>query len=306
MCTNPAQSLPAAKRYRSAMEKCFLVVAEVVEDSETAKLANVLLPAALWVEKEGVYGQGERRYQLIEKLLEPPGQCRSDLQILVDFAERLGHGELIKAHTPEQVWDEYREFSKASYYDFAGMTRNRLRQEHGLLWPCPTETHPGTPRRYVEGVDPFVSPGAGIEFYGNPDKKAVVYLRPYVPSPEQATKEYPLILTTGRVLEQWHTGTMTDRISELAKTSGLAKIELNEQDARALKIASGDMIEVSSKYGAVRGTANVTDGPRRGVAFASFWDVRLLINKAVADNVDAISKEPEFKVTAVRVRKAEA
>jgi nitrate reductase NapA len=306
MCTNPAQSLPAAMRYRAAMEKCFLVVAEVVQDSETAKLANVLLPAALWVEKEGVYGQGERRYQLIEKLLEPPGECRSDLQILVDLADRLEHGELIKARTPEQVWDEYRQFSASSYYNFAGMTRARLRREHGLLWPCPTESHPGTPRRYVEGIDPFVSSGAGMEFYGNSDKKAVVYLRPYVPSPEQPSKEYPLLLTTGRVLEQWHTGTMTDRITELAKTSGVAKIELNEQDAYELKIAEGDRVEVGSKFGAVRGTASVTDGPRRGVVFASFWDVRLLVNQVVADNVDATSKEPEFKVTAVRVRRVEA
>jgi nitrate reductase NapA len=306
MCTNPGQSLPAAKRYRSAMEKCFLAVADVVEDSETAKLANVLLPAALWVEKEGVYGQGERRYQLLEKLLEPPGQCRSDLQILVDLADRLGHGELIKARTPEQVWDEYRQFSAKSYYNFAGMTRARLRQEHGLLWPCPTESHPGTPRRYVEGVDPFVTAGTGMEFYGNPDKKAVVYLRPYVKSPEQPSKEYPLLLTTGRVLEQWHTGTMTDRIAELAKTSGRAKIELNEQDAYALKISAGDSVEVASKFGTIRGTASVTDGPRRGVVFASFWDVRLLINQVVADHVDAASREPEFKVTAVRVRKVEA
>jgi nitrate reductase NapA len=306
MCTNPAQSLPAAMRYRAAMEKCFLVVAEVVEDSETAKLANVLLPAALWVEKEGVYGQGERRYQLIEKLLEPPGQCRSDLQILVDLADRLGHGELIKARTPEQVWDEYRQFSTRSYYNFAGMTRARLRQEHGLLWPCPTESHPGTPRRYVEGSDPFVSSGAGMEFYGNPDRKAIIFLRPYVPSPEQPSKEYPLLLTTGRVLEQWHTGTMTDRIAELAKTSGLAKIELNEQDAHDLKLGAGDTVEVASKFGTVRGTASVTNGPRRGVVFASFWDVRLLVNQVVADNVDATSKEPEFKVTAVRVRKVEA
>jgi nitrate reductase NapA len=306
MCTNPAQSLPAARRYREAMEKCFLAVAEVVEDSETAKLANVLLPAALWVEKEGVYGQGERRYQLIEKLLEPPGQCRSDLQILVDLADRLGHGRLIKTRTPERVWDEYRTFSASSYYNFAGMTRERLRQEHGLLWPCPSESHPGTPRRYVEGIDPFVSSGAGMEFYGNPDKKAIIFLRAYVPSPEQTSKEYPLLLTTGRVLEQWHTGTMTDRIAELAKTSGLAKIELNEQDAYELKIVPGDTVEVASKFGAVRGTASVTNGPRRGVVFASFWDVRLLINQVVADHFDAVSKEPEFKVTAVRVRKVEA
>jgi nitrate reductase NapA len=306
MCTNPAQSLPAAKRYRSAMEKCFLAVAEIVEDSETAKLASVLLPAALWVEKEGVLGQGERRYQLVEKLLEPPGECRSDLHMLVDLADRLGHGELIKARTPEQVWDEYRQFSASSYYNFAGMTRDRLRQEHGLLWPCPTESHPGTPRRYVEGVDPFVSAGAGMEFYGNPDKRAIVYLRSYVPSPEQPSGDYPLLLTTGRVLEQWHTGTMTGRIAELAKTSGLATIELNEQDAWERKIATGSTVEVVSKYGTVRGKASVTDGPRRGVVFASFWDVRLLINQVVADNVDAASKEPEYKVTAVQVRKVEA
>jgi nitrate reductase NapA len=305
MCTNPAQSLPSAQRYRTAMKKCFVAVAEVVEDSETAQLADVLLPAALWVEKEGVYGQGERRYQLLEKLLEPPGQCRSDLEILVDLADRLGHGELIKARTPAQVWDEYRQFSAHSYYNFAGMTRERLRQEHGLLWPCPTEDHPGTPRRYVEGVDPFVTAGTGMEFYGNADKKAVVYLRSYVPSPEQPSQEYPLLLTTGRVLEQWHTGTMTGRIAELARTSGLATIELNEQDAWPLKIAAGDTVEVVSKFGTVRGKASVTDGPRRGVVFASFWDVRLLINRVVADHVDAASKEPEFKVTAVRVRKVE-
>ena len=96
------------------MEKCFLAVAEIFEDSETAQLADVLLPAALWVEKEGVYGQGERRYQLAEKLLDPPGQCRSDLHILVDLADRLGHGALIKARTPEEVWDEWRQFSASS------------------------------------------------------------------------------------------------------------------------------------------------------------------------------------------------
>jgi nitrate reductase NapA len=303
MCTNPAQSMPAAERYRAAMRKCFLVVAEVVEDSETAKLADVLLPAALWVEKEGVYGQGERRYQLIEKLLDPPGQARSDLAILVDLAERLGHGDLIKARTPDEVWDEYRLLSAKSLYNFAGMTRDRLRSERGLLWPCPTEDHPGTPRRYVEGSDPFVKPGQGVDFYGNKDGRAVVYLRPYVPSPEKTSAEFPLLLTTGRVLEQWHTATMTGRIADLARASGAAAVELNDQDAFGLAVKDGDAVEVTSRYGTIRGTARVTSSPRRGVVFASFWDVRLLINKVVSDHVDPTSKEPEFKVTAVRVRK---
>src|SRR5205085_2263739 len=111
---------------------------------------------------EGVLGQGERRYQLVEQLLDPPGECRSDLQILVDLADRLGHGELIKARAPDEVWDEWRKFSAHSSYNFRGMTRERLKKERGLQWPCPDENHPGTPRRYVEGSDPFVTKGAGI------------------------------------------------------------------------------------------------------------------------------------------------
>src|SRR6185312_5759868 len=126
MCTNPAQSLPNAGRYRKAMEKSFLAVAEAFEGSETAKLADVLLPAALWVEKEGVLGQTERRYQLVEKLMEPAGEARSDLRILVDLAERLGHGKLISARTPEAVWDEWRKMSASSKYNFEGITYARL------------------------------------------------------------------------------------------------------------------------------------------------------------------------------------
>src|SRR6185503_17379426 len=108
MCTNPGQSMPAADRCRAAMDKCFLVEAEAFADSETAQVADVLLPAALWIEKEGVFGQGERRYQLVEKLIDPPGQARSDLEILVDLAGRLGHGDLIKSRTSAEVWDEWR------------------------------------------------------------------------------------------------------------------------------------------------------------------------------------------------------
>jgi nitrate reductase NapA len=146
-------------------------------------------------------GQGERRYQLTEKLLDPPGQARSDLHILVDLADRLGHGALIKARTPKDVWDEWRQFSASSLYNFQGMTYERLKQARGLQWPCPDEHHPGTVRRYVEGDDPFVTKGSGIEFYGQPDKKAVVFLRPYIPSPERTSEAFPFYLTTGRVLE---------------------------------------------------------------------------------------------------------
>lgn len=303
MCTNPGQSLPAAERYQAAMEKCFLVVAEICEDSETAQRADVLLPAALWVEKEGVLGQGERRYQLVEKLIDPPGDCRSDLQILCGLADKMGYGDLIKARTPQDVWDEWRQFSAASQYNFSGMTYERLRTERGIQWPCPTESHPGTPRRYVEGVDPFVPAGKGIYFYGQKDGRAVILLQKYQPSPEKPTTEYPYILTTVRILEQWHTGTMTGRIPELQKASGDARIELNEQDAAELNVGVGDTVELTSRYGTIRGSAVVSDSPRRGVLVAPFYDVKLLINRVVSDHVDPSSKEPEFKITAVAVRK---
>lgn len=306
MCTNPGASLPAAARYQAAMEKCFTVVSDVVEDSETQRHAQVVLPAALWIEKQGVTGQGERRYQLTPKLLDPPGQARSDLQILVDLAVRLQHDKLITARTPQAVWDEWREVSSHSLYNFKGITYERLAKERGLQWPCPTEDHPGTAHRYVEGEDPFVTKGAGIEFYGNHDKKAVVYLRPYVSSPEKTSAAYPLYLTTGRVLEQFHTGTMTDRIAELHQATGDAMFDLNPQDARRLGVQSGDRIEVTSKYGSVMGRARTTEVSRLGVVFAAFYDAKLLVNRGVADNYDPTSKQPEYKVTAVSVRKVTA
>jgi nitrate reductase NapA len=306
MCTNPGASLPAAARYQAAMEKCFTVVADVVEDSESQRHAQVVLPAALWIEKEGVTGQGERRYQFTPKLLNPPGEARSDLAILVDLADRLGHGTLISARTPRAVWDEWREVSTHSLYNFKGITYDRLAEERGLQWPCPSEDHPGTARRYVEGDDPFVSRGAGIEFYGNHDKKAVVFLRPYVPSPEKATPEYPLYITTGRVLEQFHTGTMTDRITELHEAAGDAMFELHPEDARKLGVQAGDPVEVRTRYGTITGKARVTERSRLGVVFAAFYDAKLLVNRVVADTFDPVSKEPEFKVTAASLRKVTA
>lgn len=306
MCTNPGQSMPNSAPVVAGMEKCFTVVSEVVADSETAKAASVLLPAALWVEKQGVVGQGERRYQLVDKLLDAPGECRSDLWILTELARRLGHGELIKAKAPQEVWDEWRHFSAGSAYNFEGMTYERLRALPGLQWPCPTEDHPGTVRRYVEGDDPLVQAGRGVHFYGHKDGKAHIPFCPYVPSPEQPSAEYPVYLTTGRVLEQWHTGTMTGRIPELRDASGPARFTVSEVDATSRGVASGDMIVVTSSFGQVQGRA-VTDAEMRpGLMFAAFYDARLLVNKVVADHVDPVSREPEYKLTAVQFRKAGA
>jgi nitrate reductase NapA len=148
MCTNPAHSLPYADKFRPAMERAFLVVADAIFPTHTAQLADVFFPAAMWAEKEGVFSNSERRYHLVEKLVDPPGEARGDLDILVGFADRLGYGDLIRSRTPREVWDEWRTISRGSKYNFFGMTYERLQREPGIVWPCPTEDHPGTCQRY--------------------------------------------------------------------------------------------------------------------------------------------------------------
>ncbi len=301
MGTNPMQTLPDLTHQKK--KDCFVALAEPFENTRTSEIADVILPAALWVEKEGVYGQTERRYQLLEKVLDPPGEARSDLEILVDLANRLGHGKLIQARTPGEVWDEWRKISAASLYNFEGITRERLRMRRGLQWPCPDGNHPGTKRRFVGGDDPFVPKGKKVSFYGRPSGKALIHMRPYQPAPEAPTKEYPMILTTGRVLEQWHSGTITDRIVELHDTSGRGQVRVNPADARRLGIRKGDTVRLQSRFGSMTIRAVIDPAPRIGVAWASFFDAKVLINRVVADHVDPMSRQPEYKVTAVRLSK---
>ncbi|MFQ5597824.1 MAG: molybdopterin oxidoreductase family protein [Nitrospiria bacterium] len=306
MGSNPMQTLPNVTAFRDKAKDCFVCVSEAFEDARTLEIADVALPAALWVEKEGVFGQTERRYQLLEKLVDSPGETRSDLDILVDLAKRLKLDHIITAQSPEAVWNEWRQFSAGSKYDFSGMTYTRLKKERGLQWPCPSEDHPGTKRRFVGGDDPLVPHGKRIAFYGKADEKAVVFLRPYLPSPQRPTEEYPLLLTTGRVLEQWHSGTITDKVEELSRASGRARFEMNLQDAHRYGIASGDRVKVVSEFGELTMEALVTDSPKAGVIFASFFDSKRLINQVVAPYTDPTSKQPEFKVTAVRIAKGAA
>lgn len=302
MCTNPAQSMPNLAPVREGLDKCFTVVADIFEDTETAKHADVVLPAALWIEKEGVYGQTERRYALIEKLLDPPGEAKSDFDILVDFAHRMGLENLIQYKTQEEAWDEYRKISASSYYNFEGITRERLRKERGIQWPCPDENHPGTKRRYILG-DPFVKDNRAAHFYGKPDGRAEVFLRPYIPTSEQLSEQYPLFLTTGRLVEQWHTGTMTDKIPALAAGSGPGVFIMHPWDAQQAEIKEGDSAEVSSAYGTIKGKVKISENETIGVVFAAFYDAKFLINDIVADHVDAMSKQPEFKITAISIKK---
>jgi nitrate reductase (cytochrome) len=308
MTTNPLQSLPNADRYRKAIEarNTFLVVAEAFHPTRTSELADVVLPAALWAEKEGVYGCAERRYQLLEQAVKPAGEARPDFQILCDLARRLGHAELLPWKTPADAWEEILGLSKGTAYDFTGMTRSALREAHGLLWPLPAAGHPGTKRRYVKGEDPLVPADhlGRIRFYGRPNGKAVVWLRPHLPPAEVPDAEYPFSYTTGRIIEHWHTGTMTRNCKELRHANLEAVAELHPADGRRLGVTTGDPVKVTSRRGSEVFRARIVDGARPGTVFVHMHDADRMCNRITIDAVDPVSKQPEYKVCAVKVEKA--
>lgn len=300
MSTNPAQSLPNAERYRRAMQKPFLVVADAVHPTETTQLADVVLPAALWAEKEGVFSQSERRYHLVPKVVEPPAAARSDLEILIDLAERLGFGDLIAARSPREVWEEWRKISAFSQYDFSGITYARLEKERGILWPCPSEEHPGTCRRYLPGEDPLAHANGRFDFYGRPDGKAVIWLHHQQEPKELPSDAFPFILTTGRILEHWHTMTITGKLAALQNIHP-EFLHVHPQDAMRFRISDGAKVIVRSRRGQAEFTAHLTDTVRPGVVFATFHSARHLVNRATHDVYDPVSKQPAFKRCAVSV-----
>lgn len=325
--TNPGQSMPHASKYRDAMgkprpNKPFIVCLDIFP-TRTTELADVVLPAAMWAEKTGVFGMSERRYQLHPQVTDPPGEARSDFDVLVDLARGLEERGLIpegyvgdKFPSTDACWDEIRLASKDTSYDFMGMTRERLRRERGLRWPCPDEDHPGTARRFVKGddptldrvekyADPDLEPGQ-LKFYAAPDHRAIVWLRPLKPPAEPPDEEYPIVLSTGRVLEHWHSGTMTMRADELRRSYRECYVEIHPDDAEPRGIVTGDDVRLTSRRGEATVKARVVGRPQPGMVFVPWhWeDDPSLINLVTINAFDPGSKQPEFKICAVRMEKA--
>ena len=325
LTTNPGQSMPNLHPVRDAIgkpreDKPFIVVLDSYP-TRTTEIADLVLPAAMWSEKTGVFGMSERRYQLHPKVKNAPGEARSDFDIMVDFAERLEDKGVVKKgytkgkiKTTDDMWDEIRLASKGTPYDFMGMTRERLRKERGLRWPCPTEDHMGTSRRFIKGDDPNLDSGkyadhtlaqGETKFYAAPDERAVVWLRPALGPAEEVDAEYPIVLSTGRVLEHWHSGTMTMKAEELRRAYPHCFVEINPKDAREMGVRSGDMIKITSRRGVAKIRARVVDMPRPGMVFVPWhWDDKdSLINFVCNDAFDPGSKQPEFKICAVKLEK---
>jgi nitrate reductase NapA len=308
MCTNPAQSLPNLNKYLPGLRDTFMVVADAFHPTETTKIADVVLPVAFWGEKEGVYGCTERRSQHMAKALEPPGEVRWDGDVLMDLARRLGYGKNFEHFkTPEDVWNEYLKTTKGRDMDLTGAPYSRLRKVRGLRWPVPSVDHPGTTHRFVEGDPLFPKEKAGgrrMYFYGKPDGKAIVFARPDKGPAEPTDAEYPIVLSTGRVLEHWHTMTMTGQVPQLVRAVPKPYVEINPADAAKFGIADKEKVRVVTRRGSLVLEARVIDRPRRGTVFIPWHWPEKLANLLTIDAVDPGSKEPEYKVCAARIEKA--
>jgi nitrate reductase NapA len=304
--TNPFVTLPNLHRFaRKPGDGLFLVVSDIYP-TETTRVADIVLPSAAWVEREGVYGNGERRTQQWNKMVEPPGEATEDAWQIMQVARRMGMGHLFP--WPENDWheamyEEYRRFTLGTGKDLASYAH--LRGTRGLRWPVVDGRE--TRYRYAAGHDPYVRRKEGVHFYKatNYGERATIWLRPYQPPAEVPDREYPFWLTTGRVLEQWHTGTMTRRTRRLYQAVPEAYVELNATDAADLGVSQGDRVRLVSRRGRLE-LPVILDGrgrPPRGQVFVPIHFEEALVNRLTLDAMDNISKEADFKKCAVRIER---
>jgi nitrate reductase NapA len=327
--------------------KNFIVVSDAYP-TVTAEAADLVLPTAMWVEKEGAYGNAERRTQFWHQLTDAPGDSRSDLWQLVQFSKRFMTDEVwpkeILDKNPQYknktlfevlykngqvdryplsdmnkqyenqesedfgfylqkgLFEEYASFGRGKAHDLANF--DRYHEERGLRWPVVDGKE--TLWRFKEGSDPYVKPGTDFEFYGKPDGRAIIFALPYEPAAESPDNEYDLWLSTGRVLEHWHSGSMTQRVPELYKAFPDAVVFMHPQDAKERGLRRGEEARIISRRGEIR-TRVETRGrnkPPRGLVFVPWFDASRLINKVTLDATDPLSKETDYKKCAIKIVKA--
>ena len=304
--TNPMVTMPNLNRYRDGAEKegRFVVVSDVYP-TPTTDIADVVLPSAMWIEREGAYGNSERRTQQFDQLLDPPGEAMSDTWQLIEVAHRMGYEELFpwtyENHVRE-IWAEYRKFHAGPKHEIAPY--EELRRRPGIQWPYVNGKE--TQWRYSTEHDPAADSSHGdYDFYGKPDHRAWIRLRPYEAPAESPSTAFPFWLNTGRVLEHWHTGSMTRRVPTLHRAVPKAYAEINRDDARQMGVAHGDLVRLVSARGVLEIEASVggRGEPTRGQVFVPFFDEALLINELTLDAFCPISKQPDYKKCAVRVEK---
>ncbi len=285
--SNPVVSAPRAARVADRLRALDLLVVADFLRSETAALADVVLPTAQWAEEDGTMTNLEGRVLRRRALCEPPSGVGTDLGVLAELGTRLAHGARIDAD-PRAVFDELRRASAGGPADYSGVTWERIDAEDGVFWPCPTDTHRGTPRLFI---DTFPTPDGRARFVPV-DHRAPA---------EEPCPDFPLYLTTGRVLAQYQSGTQTRRVAPLVAAAPRAFVELHPDLAATLSIVDGEPVRVVSRRGAAELPARVVDTIRPDTLFAPFhWPG---VNALTNDALDPTSRMPEFKVCAARVEK---
>lgn len=325
----------------------FIIVSDAYP-TVTAQAADLILPTAMWVEKEGAYGNAERRTQFWHEMIQAPGEAKSDLWQVVEFSKRFttdevwpqamldknpkykgktlfdvlfangrvnkfplsdikeGHSNHESSHfgfyLQKGLFEEYAAFGRGHGHDLAEF--DVYHEVRGLRWPVVNGKE--TKWRFREGSDPYVKAGKGFEFYGKPDGRAVIFALPYEPPAESPDDEYDMWLCTGRVLEHWHSGSMTQRVPELYKAFPDAKVFMHPDDAQARGLRRGDEVKVVSRRGEMRSRVETRgrNKPPQGLVFVPWFDASQLINKVTLDATDPISKQTDFKKCAVKVVKA--
>ncbi|MGG5819676.1 periplasmic nitrate reductase subunit alpha [Falsiroseomonas sp. HW251] len=347
MCNNNLQTAPNTNNetYPGYRNPENLVVVSDAYPTVTAGAADIVLPTAMWVEKEGAYGNAERRTQFWRQLVDAPGEARSDLWQVMEFSKRFTTDEVWPAeilnaapdyrgktlfdvlfrngqvdafplsqlspdhnnteskdfgfYVQKGIWEEYIRCGNGHGHDYAPF--DTYHEVRGLRWPVVNGQE--TKWRYREGLDPYVERGSGIQFYGNPDKRANIVGAPYEAPAETPDSEYDLWLVTGRVLEHWHSGSMTLRVPELYRAFPGAVLFMHPEDAQRRGFRRGQEVRIISRRGEIRSRVEIRGRNRvpRGLVFVPFFDASQLINKVTLDATDPISKQTDFKKCAVKV-----
>jgi assimilatory nitrate reductase catalytic subunit len=303
ICFNPKVSLPDNNFVTRALEKLEFYVNIDFFLSESAEHADIVLPGSLQEEDEGVVAQVEGRVIKINKAIDPPGEARQDWRIIQDIARALGRPHGFTFESPRAIFDELRIASKGGVADYSGITYEKIDAQMGVFWPCPTDDHPGTPRLFEKGSWNPIAKGAGPFYF--PDGKARFNIAAYKPPAEDVDDEYPVILTTGRVVSQFLSGTQTRRIGPLVDQYPEPLIEMHPKLAAKYGIADGDRVTVESRRGDLTLQASVVTTIRPDTIFIPYhWPGRKAANQLTIAAQDPVSKIPEYKVCAVKIRKA--
>jgi len=277
--------VPDVNNVKKALEQSKFLVVQDIFLSETGKLADVVLPAASWVEREATHTWIDRRVQKIEKLIDPPGEARPDWQIICQLAERMGHKDKFNFSSSGEIFEEIRRCVP----QYKGINYERLSKTvGGIQWPCPSEDHPGTPSLFLEK-------------FNTPDGLGHFQAVEFKPPAELPDEEYPYFLTTGRSIFHYHTGAMTRRTPKLVDEVPRSFVEVNSEDADKAGVKDKDMVTLTTRRGSIEAEARVTDDVPPGLLFVPFHFANACANVLTISVLDPSAKCAETKVCAVKM-----